>query len=188
MCRLTCFSIFCLMSVALSGCASAPAGTTWIDTNGNFIDDTLVVDADQDGQADVPVTPVEDALDPVVVESINELDATGPALLNAAGALVMPIVPWLGTVLGAGGILWMKNKYGKILLNTIMSVQAVRGALKQNGNALSVVDKLLDQSQTKETAAIIRKIKNANDVSSIRKLPTIVEVPAVATPTPATPA
>ncbi len=160
---LLCTSMTCFLA---SGCFNPPTGTVLIDTNGDGIGDALAIDADEDGEPDLD----EDG-NPLIVEDSKKwyaageaADAIGPALLTTIGGLLG--VPLL---IGVGAV-WKGTKWGRIVANTVMSVQAAREALSKRGKTgaeyLKVVDDALFEAQKQypKTKAAIKKIKDKLDL------------------------
>ena len=155
------------MMLAVGSCTNPPEGTVLVDVDGDGKADALAVDANADGQPDLD----EEGNVKIVAGSsgykIAEIaDATGPPLLTTIGALLG--ASGIGAILAGLGVAWRTSKFGRILMNTIMTVQAARKALKDSGlpGALEIVDGELKQ-QTAETQAKVESLKTANGVPSV---------------------
>ena len=89
----------------------------------------------------------------------EDLDATVPSVLTAISGWVPGI---LGVALGTLGGLWKSRRIGRVLVNTIASVQSVRDEYKKNGSSalLKTMDALLTEAQDASTIKTIAKIKS----------------------------
>ncbi len=142
--------------VVISGCPEPPAGMV---KHGNG----YAWDANKDGIADV------DAQGNVLFVPGSQLDK--PA------AVADRILPTALTVIGSAagipilvgiGRAWGKWKFGKVLVNTLMTVQAARKKLNdgKNAEALAIVTTELSK-QLPETKKMIADLKFKNNIESI---------------------
>ncbi len=149
-----------LLAMCLLGCTQPPAQTILTNIDGKPV---LVQDANVDGVADLDAQgrPIVIA-DSGLYGYAETADSILPTILQAvAGIIGVPLLVGLGAA-------WRKHKFGRIIANTVMSVQAARLRLKEKNldTALNIVDETLGSNQTRETTAIIRDVKNSLGVRS----------------------
>lgn len=144
------------------GCAKVPA-SVMIDTDGDGKVDALALDADRDGVADLDGAGNPKILaGPKTQNIVDTADAFGPTILTVVGALAGG--GSLGAILIAVAAAWKKAKFARIIMNLVMSVQAVRMKLADTPKmtaALEIVDEMLRTVQDPETEAMVREIKAA---------------------------
>lgn len=154
----------CVMA-AVPGCLNPPAGTVYIDTNGDGVPDALAVDENRDGVPDADADGK-----PLIVEGSAKYykpaaaaDSVMPTILAVAGGLAgIPVLTGIGAA-------WKGARFGRIFANTVMSIQAARQKLKDKGlkDALDVLDETLDETQTQATFDAIAKAKEKLQLPSV---------------------
>jgi len=153
-----------LVGLALAGCLTPPEHTVFIDLDGDGRIDALAVDADSDAKPDLDANGM-----PCIVAGsqgykvAEGVDAAAPELLALLGAAV-----GLPVLIGVGAA-WKGARFGRIFMNTVMSIQAARQRLKTSGNesALELLDETLQRGQTAATIAAIEAAKKAAGVNSV---------------------
>lgn len=147
----------------LPGCINPPEGTVFVDLNGDGTVDALAADVNQDG------VPDTDAGGRVLVIPGSE----GYKTAEAVDSIVPEILMWTGAAFGIPvlvgiGAAWKGSRWGRIFMNTVMSVQKAREDLKEwkapnAEEALAVVDKALEevQRQYPQTKNEVLKTKEA---------------------------
>jgi len=154
------------------GCTSPPVGTVWIDTDGNGKIDALAIDADSDGFPDVDANGnfvlADIGVSGSVIEAADLADAVGPGIMSTVGGLLSGFVPWAGIILVSAAGLWNKSKFGRIIMNTVATVQAARKAIAESNSPeiLSIVDDALS-AQLPETVKMVKEIKEKYDIASV---------------------
>ena len=173
--RIALVTLFVLGLVGLSagivGCFNPPQKTMWLDTDLDGTPDILAVDANEDGIADE-----DEAGNPILALTPEEMkkyqailasDKYGPEALALSGGLFgLPIL------VAIGGI-WRSVKFGRVLTNTILSIQNARSVLKAQGpkGSLEILDAALDQGQVQGTRDAIEAIKGKLGVKSVNEAP-----------------
>lgn len=155
-------SALCLM--ALPGCINPPTGTVFIDTDGDGRVDALAWDRNRDG---IPDKDAEGKPD-ILAESkgyvaAETADAILPqALMALGGALGVPILVGVGAA-------WKGARFGRIFMNTVMSIQVARQRLKDKGSieALAMLDETLEAAQTEKTIAMVKEVKEKLSLPSV---------------------
>ena len=153
--KLLLVGVFVCMLLVVS-CTRPPRDVVVVEIEGKPV---AAWDINQDGAPDI------DAAGNIAVVPGSEkyigagdtADSIAPTILQTLGGIIgIPLLVGLGAA-------WKKHKYGRILANTIMSVQSARARLKEGGlnDALDVVDETLGSTQTKETTNIIRETKKS---------------------------
>lgn len=156
--RLTMILLFVMLLPAANGCIHPPKGTTWLDVDGQ----TMLVMADEDGN------PIRDpatgeyliVADGKYVKTVDAADSLGSTLLITLGAIAgFPIAVGIGSV-------WKGARFGRLILNLVLSVQAARQALKDKGmaEALEVVNDSLSEEQIDATRDLVDKLKDKHDI------------------------
>ena len=153
-----------LVGLALAGCLTPPEHTVFIDLDGDGRINALAVDADSDAKPDLDANGM-----PCIVAGsqgykvAEGVDAAAPELLALLGAAV-----GLPVLIGVGAA-WKGARFGRIFMNTVMSIQAARQRLKTSGNesALELLDETLQRGQTAATIAAIEAAKKAAGVNSV---------------------
>ncbi len=159
---MTAIGVMAVASVlSTSGCVEPPPRTILVDTDGDGKVDALAPDKDGDGKPDkdpngeILIIPGSQGYKAAAIA-----DSTGPHLLS-----------WLGGFLGLPVLIiasaaWKGGRFGHVLMNTIMSVQAARERLDKAGDkkmtaaeALVMVDEALAAKQPAKTIAYIKKVK-----------------------------
>ena len=147
--------------LTVPGCVSPPTGTVWLDTTGDGEPDILAVDKDGDGVADLdPQGQVIPALTDEQLQKVRvalAADKYGPGILELLAAAGIPVV-------GLVAVGWRAGKWGRVLVNTVLSVQAARRALADGER--KKLDAVLSSVQTGETKATIAKLKDKNALAS----------------------
>ncbi len=142
--------------VVIAGCPRPPAGMVK-HANG------YAWDLDGDGKADLDAegnplfVPGSQLAKPAAVA-----DAVLPtALVWIGGAAGIPLLVGIGRA-------WGKAKFGKVLVNTLMTVQAARKKLSdgKNAEALAIVTAELSK-QLPETKKMIADLKFKNNIESV---------------------
>ena len=154
--------VFAIVLLAPS-CMRPPAKVVITEVEGKPV---AAWDLNADGVAD---TNADGSLD--VVPGSEKLIGAGDTADSIAPTVLKFLVPITGlSVFGGLAEAWKKYKFGRILANTVMTVQAARKRLKTEGNAeaLAIVDETLG-TQTKETTAAIRDIKDRLGLKSVSK-------------------
>ena len=145
-----------LAAILIPGCTQPPPNTVKVE-NG------LAWDLDNDGKADldengkVKFIPGSQAYKPA-----EAADSILPTALSVVGGLLgIPIL------VGAGKV-WGAVKPGRILVNTLMSVQNARRELAK-GNYLDAFEVVTDElsNQLPETQKMIRDLKDKIGVQSV---------------------
>lgn len=151
------------LMAAITGCMHPPEGTVFIDFDGDDKVDALAVDANKDGVPDLDADG-----NPKIVAG-----SEGYKIAEGADSVVPQVLMWLGGVIGVPvlvgvGAAWKGSRFGRVLMNTVMSVQAARRRLKDEGNsaALAIVDEALS-TQAADTVKEIRKIKDKIGLPSV---------------------
>jgi hypothetical protein len=180
------------------GCINPPKDTVYFrDSDGSIAG--LAWDKDADGVADlIPATkpkigedgePVLNAAGQPVMELIldaegqpvfvphvipgsdiyrtgEKIDAVTPGLLGGIGAF---LPGGIGAVLIGLGAAWKTGRFGRIVSNTVMSIQQARQRLKDGGysEALALLDEALKSGQVQATVDQIKKIKAQLGVASV---------------------
>ena len=145
-----------VMTTTLGGCLKPPAGTVFVDLDGDLRADALARDADGDGQPDLD----EEGRPQIVAGSegyaiAEKIDSSVPEILMlAGGAIGVPVLVGVGAA-------WKGSRWGRIFMNTVMSIQAARRTLKESGpsGALEILDAHLREVQTPETEAAVTAAK-----------------------------
>ena len=67
------------------------------------------------------------------------------------------------------GVVWKGAKFGRIGMNLVMTIQAIRRQYKESGNesALQIMDQVFRDLQTKETEAMVSKLKEKQGLESV---------------------
>ncbi len=148
-----------LLLLMTQGCLKPPDGMMYFDSDGDGKTDSLAYDRNSDGEADL-----DDEGKPEIVpgssgyRTAQRVDAIGPGAIAWIGSLFgMPALVGIGWA-------WRRAKWGRIFMNTVMSVQQARQVLQQVHSpdaAAQLVDEALRNKQTAETYAAIKKIKDA---------------------------
>jgi len=153
-----------LVGLALAGCLTPPEHTVFIDLDGDGRIDALAVDADSDAKPDLDANGMPCIVAGSQGYKIAEgVDAAAPELLALLGGAVgLPILIGIGAA-------WKGARFGRIFMNTVMSIQAARQRLKTSGNvaALELLDETLQRGQTAATIAAIEAAKKKAGVSSV---------------------
>ena len=161
--RLISVIVALLVVLCLTGCISPPEGTVLLDLDGDGKIDALGRDSNGDGKVDV-----NEAGEPLIVAGsegyriASGVDLIAPEILMwAGGAIGVPVLVGIGAA-------WKGSKFGRIFMNTVMSVQSARQRLKDKGNisALAIVDEALG-GQAAETVREIAKVKEKLNLSSV---------------------
>ena len=153
--------------VGVAGCFNPPQRTIWVDTNLDGSPDILAVDANEDGIADE-----DEAGNPILALSPEEMkkyqallasDKYGPEALALGGGLF-----GLPLLVAIGGI-WKSVKFGRVLTNTILSIQQARATLKKYGptGSLEVLDGALSEGQVQGTRDAIAAVKDKLGLKSV---------------------
>jgi hypothetical protein len=156
--------ILALVGLMLAGCLTPPAHTVFIDLDGDGRIDALAVDADSDAKPDLDANGMPCIVAGSQGYKIAEgVDAAAPELLALLGAAV-----GLPVLIGVGAA-WKGARFGRIFMNTVMSIQAARQRLKSGGQtvALELLDETLRSGQTAATVAAIEAAKKAAGVNSV---------------------
>ena len=153
-----------LVGLALAGCLTPPEHTVFIDLDGDGRIDALAVDADSDAKPDLDANGMPCIVAGSQGYKIAEgVDSAAPELLALLGGAVgLPILIGIGAA-------WKGARFGRIFMNTVMSIQAARQRLKTSGNdvALELLDETLQRGQTAATIAAIEAAKKKAGVSSV---------------------
>ncbi len=143
-----------LLLAAVSSCQGPPTGTLLRDIDGK---PTLVVDADSDNVPDVDADGrVIIVKDSVEILGIGEkVDTFLPVGLDVLAAFGVPFAGLAASVI-------RQRKLGRVLANTVLSVQHMRRSVSERGvgEALKIVDNALVGSQVGETVDFIKKVKD----------------------------
>ena len=148
----------------LAGCLTPPEHTVFIDLDGDGRIDALAVDADSDAKPDLDANGMPCIVAGSQGYKIAEgVDAAAPELLALLGAAV-----GLPVLIGVGAA-WKGARFGRIFMNTVMSIQAARQRLKTGGNstALDILDETLRSGQTAATMAAIEAVKKKAGIESV---------------------
>jgi CspA family cold shock protein len=99
-------------------------------------------------------------------KTAETVDQVAPGILTAAGGLVPGAI---GAVLIGLGAAWKVSRFGRVIGNTVISIQTARQRLKDGGyeEALKLVDEALKSGQLQATADEIAKIKRAMGLASV---------------------
>lgn len=130
----------------------------------------LVLDAD--GK---PILKVDVVSGSGIYKAGEVTDSVAPTVLTGIGAF---IPGGIGAVLIGLAAAWRMSRFGRIISNTVMSIQIARQRLKDNpgmAEALKLLDESLENGQLQMTIDEIAKIKDKMGLPS-------VTTPAVATP------
>lgn len=94
------------------------------------------------------------------------VDSVAPSILSGVGAFVPG---GIGAVLLGLGAAWRMSRFGRIISNTVMSIQFARQRLKDGGHAeaLKLLDEAIKGGQLKATIAEIAKIKEKMGLPSV---------------------
>jgi hypothetical protein len=153
-----------LVGLALAGCLTPPEHTVFIDLDGDGRIDALAVDADSDAKPDLDANGMPCIVAGSQGYKIAEgVDSAAPELLALLGGAVgLPILIGIGAA-------WKGARFGRIFMNTVMSIQAARQRLKTSGNdaALELLDETLQRGQTAATIAAIEAAKKKAGVKSV---------------------
>ena len=153
-----------LVGLALVGCLTPPEHTVFIDLDGDGRIDALAVDADSDAKPDLDANGMPCIVAGSQGYKIAEgVDSAAPELLALLGGAVgLPILIGIGAA-------WKGARFGRIFMNTVMSIQAARQRLKTSGNdvALELLDETLQRGQTAATIAAIEAAKKKAGVKSV---------------------
>ena len=154
-------------------CGKSPVGTVWIDTDGNGIADALAVDADKDGQPDLDESGnfkiVQGTPSKKTVEAFHKADDWASGIFSTAGNVAGTLGGgFVGAILIGLAAAWRSNKFGRIFLNTVTTVQAARKRLKAQGlgDALEIVDEALSD-QLPETIKMVKDVKDKFSIPSV---------------------
>jgi hypothetical protein len=156
--------IVALVGLMLAGCLTPPEHTVFIDLDGDGRIDALAVDADSDAKPDLDANGMPCIVAGSQGYKIAEgVDSAAPELLALLGGAVgLPILIGIGAA-------WKGARFGRIFMNTVMSIQAARQRLKTSGNdaALELLDETLQRGQTAATITAIEAAKKKAGVSSV---------------------
>lgn len=116
-----------------------------------------------------------------IYKTAEKVDSVAPSILTGAGAF---IPGGIGAVLLGLGAAWRVSRFGRIISNTVMSIQFARQRLKDGGyvEALKLLDEAVSSGQLQATAAEIAKIKEKMGLPSVTDASPVSEPPAEATP------
>lgn len=147
-----------ILAVALlvGGCINPPEGTLGIDTDGDGIMDTLVVDADKDGKPDLDPNG-----NPMPLKDVSKYYKPASIIDRIVPDTLLGLSAWFGIpLLGAVGAAWKGSKWAKMVANLVLAIQAVRN--KTNGGKVSLnqIDAILKKIETQPTADAVAKIKD----------------------------
>ena len=156
---------FALWGIVVISCMRPPSDTTTIELNGK---PALAWDRDHDGMADLDAEgePMVVAGSPAAYSAADTVDSIAPGVLETLAAFG---IPGAGILVGIASA-WRAHKFGRVVANTVMSIQTGRERLAVNGKgeALEILDDAL-RTQTPETVKMVRDIKERLGIGSVPK-------------------
>lgn len=147
------FSIF-----TAPGCSEPPVNTVQVP-GGLAWDDDQDGEPDRDAEGNVKFIPGSQAYRPAAAA-----DSILPTILTAAGGFFgIPLLTGIGWA-------WAKHKYGRVLVNTVMTIQNARKELIK-GRQMKALEIVMDElgKQLPETKKMIADLKLKNGVASVPK-------------------
>jgi len=168
---LSCVVLGVVLLFCSQGCTQPPKMMILVDTDADGTPDRLARDINEDGAPDVDPATGEVILvpDSGIYEVTEKIDAVGPTALTVLGNLLIPVGWPASVLLGIAGV-WKgsKVKFGRIIANTVMSIQLARERLQNEGNetAINIVEDAL-KNQLPETVAAVKKAKKDYAVASV---------------------
>jgi hypothetical protein len=101
-----------------------------------------------------------------IYKTSETVDNVAPTVLTGIGALVPG---GIGAILLGLGAAWRMSRFGRIISNTVMSVQFARQRLKDSGyaEALKLLDEAIESGQVRATMDEITKIKAKMGLPSV---------------------